>query len=119
MAQPERTKDEFFAELEDLGEPEVKARFTQGHFGSQKWRWVKAWLVIKDQERIDESNQTARSAKNAAWIAAIAAIIAAISAIISFLINWGVCYAKSYSQPTQKYERQCRRRRQRCGVDLR
>ena len=90
-------RDKFFAELEELGEEEVRIRYTSARvYGAGKANLVKAWLNKKDQERAaseearnDDSNREqiniARSAKNAAWAAAIAAIIAAICAIIAIL----------------------------------
>ncbi|HEX9771011.1 MAG TPA: hypothetical protein VGA50_17695 [Kiloniellales bacterium] len=79
--------DAFFAELEKLGEDEVRKRLaSRAIYGGDTAPLVTEWIRRKDQECNALSNREqiriARSAKNAAWIAAIAAIIAAISAII-------------------------------------
>lgn len=78
------------AELEGLGEKEVRLRLARGEYGgTASWRRdsVEKWLEAKEHERSDafsrEQRATARSAKNAAWVAAIAAIIAAIFAAIA------------------------------------
>ena len=85
------TKEQFFAELDSLGEDDVRTRVVVGHYGrgNKKLQLAEEWLRLREQSRIDESNReqrkTARSAKNAAWVAAIAAIIAAIAAVISLV----------------------------------
>lgn len=80
------------AELEGLGEKEVRLRLARGEYGgTASWRRdsVEKWLEAKGHERADasmrEQIELARSAKNAAWAAAIAAIIAAISAVIAIV----------------------------------
>ena len=82
--------DEFRAELEALGEDEVRqltfVRKRYGEVGSKR-AFVDEWLRSKERERSERSNseqrRIARSAKNAAWAAAIAAIIAGICASVS------------------------------------
>jgi len=89
-----RTVDEYFAELEDVGEDFVRRKLALGHYGETGDRraTVQLWLSGKDQERRElseeESRATARSAKKAAWAAAIAAIIAAIAVIVSAVIPY-------------------------------
>jgi type IV secretory pathway component VirB8 len=70
-------------DLEKLGEPAVRKRLQDGHFGqptSQTYSSVQEWLRGKEIERI---NDTARSART---IAIIAIIIAAISIIKDIVI---------------------------------
>ncbi len=80
--------DDFIAQLEALGEAEVRRLLAKGVYGTtgHKRPMVEAWLESKVQSRNDVANleirRIARSAKNAAWTAAIAAIISAIFAAI-------------------------------------
>lgn len=83
-----------YLDFEAEGEPEIRRKLVVGGiYSATKTAHAKAWLAEKEHQRLLdfsrhsesislEQNQTARSAKNAAWIAAIAAMIAAISAII-------------------------------------
>lgn len=72
-------------EFEEMGVTEVTRLFRGNIWREEKQRFAEAWLEEKAhaEERLHkrESNQIARSAKNAAWAAAIAAIIAAICAV--------------------------------------
>ncbi len=94
MAQEEFTKEQFFRELTDLGESEVRTRIATKRYGphSAKMALAGQWLQEQERDRASDSNleqmRIARSAKNAAWAAAIAAVIAAISAIISIVISF-------------------------------
>ena len=101
---------EFIANLESIGEKEVRAKVSQGIWANRRLNWAKEWLTGKESERAEateaanlnlttEGNTTAQeanriakenlravnSAKNAAWTASIAAIIAAICAVFAFL----------------------------------
>jgi len=71
----------------EVGVEDMRKRVTRSIFGQEKLQQAREWLDEKDhgEERSyrQESNQTARSAKNAAWVAAIAAIVAAIFAGIA------------------------------------
>ncbi|MEX0954612.1 MAG: hypothetical protein WDZ83_05300 [Rhizobiaceae bacterium] len=93
MAQETFTKESFWAELDKLGEDEVRTRVVTKRFGQaqQKMALAQAWLQERDRSRMDASNseqiRIARSAKNAAWAAVIAATIAAICAIISIAVS--------------------------------
>ncbi len=69
-------------EFEELGEDEVRKRVSASVWSSEKLGEAREWLKR-------ESNQIARSAKNAAWIAAIAAIVAAIASIVAVFISIG------------------------------
>ena len=90
------TKEQFWAELEQLGEDAVRIRIITKVYGdaSDKRSLAEEWLRHKDRLRIDASNveqiRIARSAKNAAWVAAIGAIIAALIAIASVVIAYVV-----------------------------
>jgi hypothetical protein len=100
MMAPEKfTPDSFFAELEQLGEDEVRARVASGIYSSisPKKGLAEDWLLRKRQSREAEAERRrdasnseqmciARSAKNAAWTAATAAIIAAICAVVAIVI---------------------------------
>jgi len=92
MTQETFTKEKFWAELDDLGEEEVRDRIVTGRYGAgnKKLQLAREWLRRRETERIEASNREqiriARSAKNAAWAAAMAAIIAAVCAVITFLI---------------------------------
>jgi hypothetical protein len=86
--------------MDEWGEDEIRLKIAQRLFGtdSEKLSLAQEWLRRKSQDRVDEaerlqressleSNQIARSAKNAAWAAAIAAIIAAICAVIAVFLS--------------------------------
>ncbi len=93
MAGATFTKEELWANLEKLGEEQVRERLATKVSGDagKKRALVVEWLREKDQSRKNTSNleqiRIARSAKNAAWSAAIAAIIAAICAFIAILLS--------------------------------
>lgn len=93
MAREKFTKEEFWAELENLGESEVRTRIVTQRYGpnSDKRALAEQWLHEIESDRASSSSfeqiRIARSAKNAAWAAAIAAIIAAICAIISIAFS--------------------------------
>ncbi len=93
MAGATFTKEELWANLEKLGEEQVRERLATKVYGDagKKRALVVEWLREKDQSRKNTSNleqiRIARSAKNAAWSAAIAAIIAAICAFIAILLS--------------------------------
>ena len=93
--------DEFFAELEEIGEDEVRKRFATGRiYDHGKSPLVEEWLRRKDQEREDSLNReqieiareaatsardAARAARSAVNTAKIVAIIAAIAIILSII----------------------------------
>ncbi len=95
---------QFFAELEKIGEDEVRLRLAHGHvYGSDKVPFVEEWLRRKDQDHKEASNReqieiareataaaraAARAALSAANTAKIMAIIAAISITISVIIRF-------------------------------
>ena len=93
MAPETFTRESFWAELDGLGEEEVRTRVSVGTYSSanKKRELAQQWLERNSQERSERSNseqmRIARSAKNAAWAAAIAATIAAICATISIVIS--------------------------------
>jgi hypothetical protein len=86
MAQETFTGEQFFAELEALGEPKVGEFVAAGRWGKvgPRFELAKEWLRQKAELRrtASESEQTeiARSAKDAAWAAAEAAKEAAVAA---------------------------------------
>lgn len=81
-------------QFEEMGETKVRAAIANNAFGEARKRMAQDWLAARADSRKEashrDSNQIARSAKNAAWAAAIAAIIAAIAAIISIVMNLSV-----------------------------
>jgi hypothetical protein len=109
MARETKTVEQFWAELEGLGEQEVRIRLAKQVFGTvgDKKAVVEEWLRHKERSREAASNaeqtEIARSAKDAAWAAAeaardaatqaktantratIALVIAAISAIAAII----------------------------------
>ncbi|WP_156932372.1 hypothetical protein [Mesorhizobium sp. LNJC391B00] len=92
MAQETFTKESFWAELDKLGESEVRTRVVTKRYGEvgQKRALAEDWLQDLDRNRASLSNleqiRIARSAKNAAWAAAVAAIIAAVCAIVAIVV---------------------------------
>jgi len=102
-------KEEFWAELDEVGETEVRVRLATKIYGdiNNKGSLAREWLMRKDQARESarelrneasrvEQIDIARSAKDAAWAAAraaekantratIALIIATISTIIAIV----------------------------------
>lgn len=67
------------AEFEDLGPDEVRKRESGAVWSEEKSRAARQWLRR-------DSNQIARNAKNAAWIAAIAATVSAIAAVVGMVL---------------------------------
>jgi hypothetical protein len=94
MAQTTFTKEQFWTELEEIGEDGVRANLVTKVYGDlgPKHDLAQMWLEGKDRARIAVSNaqqiRIARSAKNAAWIAAIAATVAATAAAIAVFIAY-------------------------------
>lgn len=93
MAPDKFTREEFWAELEEAGEEEVRARVNTGRYtsGNKKRELAQQWLDKKVHERAElserrkeasqsEQIEIARSAKDAAWSAAEAARSAAAEA---------------------------------------
>jgi len=64
------------AEFVSLGLEEVRKRIASSIWSEAKLREAREWIS-------NEDSRTARSAKNAAWIAATAAIISGIAAIVA------------------------------------
>lgn len=95
MARETFTKEQFWAELDELGEEQVRVNLDvtkiYGDVGSKRALALE-WLRRRDQSRSETSNREqmriARSAKNAAWIAAIAAIVAAIIAAVAAVMSY-------------------------------
>ena len=86
--------DELWANLEQLGEKEVRRKVLLNAYGPNKRPAVQAWLQSKEAERAqdrDSKDQAQRSdelgilrsTKNAAWVAAVAALLSMISAAIA------------------------------------
>jgi len=88
------TKEEFWAELDALGETEVRVRLQNKTYTdlNEKGSFAREWLLRRELASAAASNseqrRTARSAKNAAWTAAIAAIIAAMIAAVAAVIAY-------------------------------
>jgi len=91
-------KDEFWAELDALGEEQVRENIGLGLYREKKEKFAKEWLRKKDQERLDErersndatnreSLDTAKSALTATRTSAVIAIIAIIVAVVIFLLQ--------------------------------
>lgn len=86
MAQTTWTKKDFWAELEALGEEQVRERLATKRYGNVGDRKALAeeWLRVQEESRKDASQsaqiEIARSAKDAAWSAAEAASEAASEA---------------------------------------
>lgn len=78
-------------EFEQIGPDDVRSRLKAHLYDQEKSEHARRWLDEKDhgEDRSlkRESNQIARSAKNAAWIAATMAIIAVIFAGLSIFLN--------------------------------
>lgn len=100
MAQETYTKEQFWGQLDALGEDTVRVRLATHAYGDggDRRALVEEWLRRQNQRRATEESdrsaaasaeqiRIARSAKNAAWAAAMAAIIAAIFAAISIAIS--------------------------------
>ena len=83
------TKKEFWAELDALGETEVRIRLQNKIYTdlNEKGSFAREWILRRELAAANASSsaqsRVARSAKKAAWIAAIAAIIAAIAAMLA------------------------------------
>lgn len=85
-------KATLFAELEAIGETDVRQRHATGKMGtvgSDHWLAVKSWLEVKVREREDAHNvetlATAKAAAASAKVAASAAVAAAAAATASAL----------------------------------
>jgi hypothetical protein len=92
---PKSDDEAQLAQLEKLGEAQVRLMISSGGFPTHLNVMALGWLSEKDQEsrRRNEASQssqmrTALSAKKAAWIAAIAAIAAAVTAIIGTIVTY-------------------------------
>jgi hypothetical protein len=97
-----RSKEEFLAALDALGEEEVKARLAAGQYGREYLVMATVWLHDheRSRNRADRNEEIwiARSAADAAWeaaraanrastIAASALVVAIISSIISSIVS--------------------------------
>ncbi|PKP68607.1 MAG: hypothetical protein CVT83_05150 [Alphaproteobacteria bacterium HGW-Alphaproteobacteria-5] len=91
MPQEYWTKEQFWAELETLGEDAVRVKVAVKGYDDVRRGLAEEWLRLRESARNEASSleqaRIARSAKNAAWAAAIAAIIAAICVIIAMVLN--------------------------------
>jgi hypothetical protein len=93
MAQTTSKAEQFWAQLDALGETEVRLKLATGFYGGYENQdrrpLVKEWLRRRDHERLEASNlahrRSARNANTAAWVAAIAAIVAAICAVVTII----------------------------------
>ena len=96
------TRDEFWAELEQLGEDAVRERVITGKFGSgnKKLPLAEEWLRLKEKSRSDaaanaahdldvETVRVAKSARDAAWVAAGCAVIAVIISLVALYFSKG------------------------------
>ncbi len=85
------SKEELWAELDALGEDEVRTRLVTKIYGDtgHKKALVQEWLRKKQQEKLDdqdkinvqistESLRVSKSAKNASWAAVFIALVAVI-----------------------------------------
>src|SRR3990172_2933812 len=76
MARETFTRESFWAELEELGEEEVRTRVSTGTYssGNKKRELAQQWLSDSERARNEASQSEqidiARSAKDAAWEAA-------------------------------------------------
>jgi len=73
MAQETRTVEQFWAELEDLGETKVRQRLALSTYGDagDRRRLVVEWLRLKDQERLGERDSQKNMRETVAAIASI------------------------------------------------
>ncbi|HEY7301598.1 MAG TPA: hypothetical protein VH684_27215 [Xanthobacteraceae bacterium] len=94
------TKEEFWAELDEIGEDEVRVRLATKYYSdvNERGPLAREWLQRRELSRAAEVERSreasslehmriARSAKNAAWTAAIAAMIAAMFAAVAIVIS--------------------------------
>ncbi|WGG49632.1 hypothetical protein [Rugamonas sp. DEMB1] len=104
-------QEDFFFELESIGEGDVRVKLSQGVWANRRKSWAEGWLQsrmdlgLKARAALDlslaaDSNATARetnlilhdtlhvakSAKGAAWVAAAAAWVAAFVAMLSAVV---------------------------------
>lgn len=86
MARETRAVEQFYAELEALGESKVRERLALSVYGDagDRRRLVLEWLRLKDQERLDRRENQRNTMET---IAAIAAIIAAVAATIGAIAS--------------------------------
>lgn len=96
------TKAQFWAELDTAGEHVVRERVIGKVYGAgnSKLALAEEWLRVREVARADaqaqaahnvalENLRTAKSAKNAAWVAAASAVVAIISSLVAFFAAKG------------------------------
>jgi hypothetical protein len=76
--------DESFPEFDALGEPEVRRRLACNEIKVLRQDAARAWLALKDAERVSRTESWAR---HAAYAAYAAAAIAATSIVITIIIS--------------------------------
>jgi hypothetical protein len=81
----------FFAELDGLLEPEVKARLALGTWDKEKRSWAQLYLDEKASKRLkvaqSEMLEAARAAKVRSTIALVVAVLSAFVSILALLLN--------------------------------
>jgi hypothetical protein len=91
MSQVTRSVDEFFADLESLGEEKARRKLALGDYGDtgQRRGLVEEWLRRQDQSRLDTREASMRAISTAqlriarrTYTIAIVTLIAAIASII-------------------------------------
>ena len=77
--------EDFLNNLTKSDAPRLRRQIAMNQLNERKRSLATQWL---NHEDLRESNQTTRSAKNAAWAAAIAATVAAIAAAVTAYLTY-------------------------------
>ena len=83
--------ERFFAELDGLLEPEIKARLAVGTWDDEKRGWVRLYLDEKASKRQraaqSEMLEAARAAKTRSTIALIVALVSLVFSLLALLFK--------------------------------
>ena len=83
--------ERFFAELDGLPEPEIKARLAVGTWDDEKRSWVQLYLeeMASKRQRAAQSGmlEAARTAKTRSTIALIVAVISVVLSLLAILFS--------------------------------
>jgi hypothetical protein len=83
--------ERFFAELDGLVEPEIKARLAVGSWDDEKRSWARLYLDEKASKRQgaaqSEMLESARAAKTRSTIAFVIAAVAAFLSLVAILFK--------------------------------
>jgi hypothetical protein len=90
VSQETFTADQFFAKLEEIGEPIVRLNIAAGIYNQTRLQLAQEWVARRDRARMEASQAEemtiARSANEAAWAAARAAQSAKTRATAALVI---------------------------------